>query len=158
MKQVVNKKDFDTFIKNQYESYTVHMMCDSEFKNVYTTVDESRGIIFITNIRTGKISVARCHKTDKFNQETGIAIAWAKYNGIEIPKCYQAQCDIRELELGDEFYFYGSNSKCRFSTITKMPFRSGEVYDVALYTEHNQPKMTMLPPNTLTVVKVCNNA
>ena len=48
--------------------------------------DRKNRIVRITNIKTGKSAIAKCHKGDKFSESTGIAIAYAKYQHCEIPK------------------------------------------------------------------------
>ena len=46
--------------------------------------DEKYSILI--NHRTGKVTKAKCHEDDIFNEEVGLAIAWARYKGYEIPK------------------------------------------------------------------------
>jgi hypothetical protein len=40
----------------------------------------------IMNVKTGKFGKAKCHKDDINDDKIGFAIAWARYNNIDIPK------------------------------------------------------------------------
>lgn len=46
---------------------------------------DGRKKIAITNTLTGKHATAHCKKGELFNEEIGLAIAWAKYLGEKIP-------------------------------------------------------------------------
>lgn len=64
------------------------------------------GLTTLVNFRTGKVVKAKCHKDDEFDVGIGIAVAWAKYRGYEIPiqktikKVYSF-----DLEYGQHFLF-----------------------------------------------------
>lgn len=60
---------------------------------------EDIGVTLIQNIKTGKTATAKCHESDKFISFVGIAIAWARYTGIRVPKrvsCIHTLKDIPE--------------------------------------------------------------
>lgn len=62
--------------------------------------------VVIVSHRTGKVAKAKCHKDDEFDAGIGIAIAWARYRGYEIP----IQRTIKkvhsfDLEYGQHFLF-----------------------------------------------------
>ena len=58
------------------------------------------------NSKKDKIGKARCHPDDEFNRKIGIAIAYARCKGIEVPKIstYKKFC---ELKNGDKFIVDG---------------------------------------------------
>lgn len=65
----------------------VEKMCNDYYNNLTCHIirDTHKGKVRITNIRTGKTAFAKCNKTDKFNFNVGLAIAWARYKGVTIP-------------------------------------------------------------------------
>lgn len=76
------------------------------------------GLTTIVNFRTGKVTKAKCHKDDEFDAEIGIAIAWARYRGYEIPKVKRivhsstlkyGQHFISKLDGKDENIFIGQH-------------------------------------------------
>lgn len=52
--------------------------------------------------KTGRTWKAICHKDDKFNHSIGIGVAFAKYQGEEIP-VEVSKVPIKELKYGDKF-------------------------------------------------------
>lgn len=60
----------------------------------------------LVNHHTGKVTKAKCHENDTFNESIGVAIAWARYKGYEIPKQGQI-INISKLKYGQKFKIVG---------------------------------------------------
>lgn len=92
----MTKVEFDKWVDEMIEKYAndnnifVKRFCDKTY--------------IAYNFKTNKVGMARCHPDDEFNRETGIAIAYARCKGIEVPKIstYKKFC---ELKNGDRFSY-----------------------------------------------------
>ena len=51
--------------------------------SIYCNKDD--GHVVITNLKTGRSGKAVCSNPKYFNSKTGVAVAWARYLGMEIP-------------------------------------------------------------------------
>lgn len=72
-------------------------------------MDVGKGRVTILNLNTGKMGTAKCNsKFDGFDAKTGIAIAWMRYCGKEIP---EIKATIRELPLGTVVRLADSSEK-----------------------------------------------
>lgn len=94
----MTKIEFDNWVDEMYEKFC----CDN---NVQATFfDEQITTAIVYHFKKRKIGIARCHPDDKFNRETGIAIAYARCKGIEVPKIstYKKFC---QLKNGDRFNY-----------------------------------------------------
>lgn len=61
---------------------------------------------------------AMCMNTDEFVQETGIAIAYARYMGYEIPKCiFDSKQTIQSIPTGG--LFYSPSQKKRYVKVSQ---------------------------------------
>lgn len=81
------------------------------------TVNPQKRYISIVNTLTGRIGVAKCHKDDKMDIRIGIAIAWARYNGVSIPVVHEIP--LSELKIGD--YFKGLLTGKKFYLVGYTP-------------------------------------
>lgn len=61
---------------------------------------DSEKYTVIVNHHTGVVAKAMCHPNDAFNKSIGIAVAWARYRGYEIPR---ETVDISKLKYGQKF-------------------------------------------------------
>lgn len=97
----MNKAEFDKWVKDMLEEY---------YHNIDTTIiikkfGSKTSIAY--DCKTNKIAISRCHPDDKFRQDIGIAIAYARCKGYEVPKIstYKKFC---ELKNGDRFRWFPS--------------------------------------------------
>lgn len=74
--------EWNTFVTRWYNDFR-NKNNRSSFLAIVT--DVIRGRVRITNTKTGKSVISMCHKNDYFDEKVGIAVAWARYNGVEIP-------------------------------------------------------------------------
>ena len=73
--------DFDKFINRWFNEFAkdMHPELDLSVNREYRTV-------IIQNKRNGHFGMAKCRKDDEFSTKHGIAIAYAKYRGAQVPK------------------------------------------------------------------------
>lgn len=82
--KVCNKKQWDNFVK-EWVNKAWDELTDANTKWDYLVNRFERTVILV-NKRTGKVSIAKCHPQDTFTVREGIAVAFAKLHGVEIPK------------------------------------------------------------------------
>lgn len=103
--RVVSKKMFDCWIMDLYESWLNRDM--KIYKNLeYHTVDANT--VYIINKKTGKTAYAHAHPDDTPSVVAGIAVAWARYRNMEIPKIGRLvtdESDIFDLKWRDHIVF-----------------------------------------------------
>lgn len=100
--EYVTFNEWEDFVSRWYNDYRGKATKASGL--VYIT-DVVRNRVRITNIKTGKSVVAMCHKNDSFDERIGIAVAWARYNGVEIPKLvnYTEKPKLEALHILEKF-------------------------------------------------------
>ena len=80
-----------------------HCKYNSPFA-VYTRRNGNRTVVQIISLRHPKRGIAVCQNDkDEFDPGRGIAIAWARYKGIPVPKCRASK--LSELPIGAIFTF-----------------------------------------------------
>lgn len=90
---VMNKHREYLVKRNDYKQPPVMLGCT--FMRI---MDVKNGRVTILNLNTGKMGIARCNsKFDGFDAKTGIAIAWMRYCGKEIP---EIKMTVREVPFG----------------------------------------------------------
>ena len=85
MSKYMTESEFDQWIKDHYREFC---MSDDFVAHVFGAAslsDKKHGIIII-NKHNGKVARSYCHPEDKWDYTIGIAIAYAHYMGVEIPK------------------------------------------------------------------------
>lgn len=103
--RVVSEKMFYQWVDDLYTSWVQR---DKEvYKNLgYHTVDADT--VYIINKKTGKTAFAHVHPNDKPDTVVGIAVAWARYRNMEIPKIGKLvtdESDIFDLKWRDRIVF-----------------------------------------------------
>ena len=103
--KIVDLADWNKFIDSMYASW--HHRNPVTYKNIEYFIADSNTTCII-NVKTGKVAVAKCHPKDryKWSSKVGLAVAWAKYLGKEIPKCgtrYWVEI-ITGLDFGTKLY------------------------------------------------------
>ena len=68
--------------------------------------DPTTGITVVYDLRTGKSAFSKCRKDEKFNKEIGIAIAYTRLKGGEVPR-ERKRTFIKYLTTGDKFILRG---------------------------------------------------
>lgn len=85
--KVCNKKQWDNFVK-EWANKAWDELTDANTKWYYLINRFERTVILV-NRRTGKVFIAKCHPQDTFTVHEGIAVAFAKLCGVEIPKVFE---------------------------------------------------------------------
>lgn len=96
----MNKAEFEKWVKDMLEEY------HNIDKNILIKRFGDKTYIAY-DCKTNKIAISRCHPDDEFRQDIGIAIAYARCKGYEVPKVstYKKFC---ELKNGDKFKWYST--------------------------------------------------
>ena len=79
----------------------------------------------LVNHRTGKVTKAKCHENDLFDESVGLAIAWARYKGYEIPK-ERKIINASKLKYGQHFSFMDREGENIF--VAKHPLNNTFIY------------------------------
>ena len=90
--------------------------------------DPTTGITVVYDLRTGKSAFSKCRKDEKFNKEIGIAIAYTRLKGGEVPEVLQ-KTSLKNLVAGDEFALFPF-SKSTFRIVGVNPLRLTEIITV----------------------------
>lgn len=94
----VTKEQFEEWVKNMYNEYAA--------SNYYCARCSDKKTIIVFSKHGNKIGKAICHKDDIFNIHTGVAIAYARATGKEVPTIIE-EISIKELKYGDKFIYDG---------------------------------------------------
>ena len=87
--------------------------------------DPTTGITVVYDLRTGKSAFSKCRKDEKFNKEIGIAIAYTRLKGGEVPEVLQKN-PLKNLVAGDEFALFPF-SKSTFRIVGVNPLKLTEI-------------------------------
>ena len=103
--RVVSEKMFYQWVDDLYTSWVQR---DKKiYKNLeYHTVDAKT--VYIINKKTGKTAYSHAHPNDVPSVTAGIAVAWARYRNMEIPKVGKLvtdESDIFDLKWRDRIVF-----------------------------------------------------
>ena len=73
---------------------------DSE--KIESRVDTTTGITIVYDLRTGESAFSKCKKSEEFSKEIGVAVAYTRLKGGEIPKVREKTL-LKNLVAGEEF-------------------------------------------------------
>lgn len=103
--RVVSEKMFYQWVDDLYTSWV--QRDKKVYKNLeYHTVDDKT--VYIINKKTGKTAYSHAHPNDVPSVTAGIAVAWARYRNMEIPKIgilVTDESDIFDLKWCDRIVF-----------------------------------------------------
>ena len=69
-------------------------------------IDMTTGITIVYDLRTGKSAFSKCRKDEEFSEEIGVAVAYTRLKGREVPK-ERKRTFIKYLTTGDKFILRG---------------------------------------------------
>lgn len=95
--------------------------------------DPTTGITVVYDLRTGKSAFSKCRKDEKFNKEIGIAVAYTRLKGGEIPKVRE-KILLKNLNVGDKFNLTVFTDSV-YCVIGVNPMRSTETIAVNIKTD-----------------------
>ena len=106
--------------KNEFTEWVGRMYLRScKLSRRYNFHGYKRNIVAVDN-KTGKTATAKCHKDDEFNYATGVAIAFARLKGWEVPEIDEMV--LPRLKEGDTFFAAGVNGHIYKRTVGKDDF------------------------------------
>lgn len=85
MSKYLTASEFDQWIKDYYREFCGRDDFAAHVFGADSIANKKHGIIII-NKHNGKVARSYCHPEDKWDYTIGIAIAYAHYMGVEIPK------------------------------------------------------------------------
>ena len=108
---------YDEFCNDSYRIKEIH--------------DHETGITIVYDLRTGKTAFSKCRKDEEFSEEIGVAVAYTRLKGGEVPKVLQKTL-LKNLVAGEEFSLF-SSPKNTFYVVGENPLKSAEV--IAIHTQ-----------------------
>lgn len=103
--RIVSEKMFYQWVDDLYTSWV--QRDKKVYKNLeYHTVDANT--VYIINKKTGKTAFAHARPDDTPDTRVGLAVAWARYRNMEIPKIgrlVDGEEDIFDLKYWDRVVF-----------------------------------------------------
>lgn len=98
MSKIMTEKEFAVWCKNMVESFKSYEKCHPNIGLLmWGSPSEKDRKTVIINMKTMKTACAKCHPSDEFSKDVGIAIAWARYNNNPIPQ-------VVNCNVVDDFY------------------------------------------------------
>ena len=104
--------------------------CNDNLK-IESRFDMTTGITVVFDLRTGKSAFSKCRKDEEFSEEIGIAVAYTRLKGREVPK-ERKKIFLKNLVVGEEFSLF-SSPKNTFYVVGENPLKSAEV--IAIHTQ-----------------------
>lgn len=78
--------------------------CNDNLK-IESRFDMTTGITIVYDLRTGESAFSKCRKDEEFNEEIGVAVAYTRLKGREVPRVLQKTL-LKNLVAGDEFALF----------------------------------------------------
>lgn len=75
--------------------------CNDNLK-IESRFDMTTGITVVFDLRTGKSAFSKCRKDEEFSEEIGVAVAYTRLKGREVPK-ERKKILVKYLTAGDKF-------------------------------------------------------
>ena len=104
--------------------------CNDNLK-IESRFDMTTGITVVFDLRTGKSAFSKCRKDEEFSEEIGIAVAYTRLKGREVPK-ERKKTLLKNLVAGEEFSLF-SSPKNTFYVVGENPLKSAEI--IAIHTQ-----------------------
>ena len=107
--------------------------CNDNLK-IESRFDMTTGITVVFDLRTGKSAFSKCRKDEEFSEEIGIAVAYTRLKGREVPK-ERKKILLKNLVAGEEFSLF-SSPKNTFCVVGENPLKSAEIIAIHTQTEN----------------------
>ena len=104
--------------------------CNDNLK-IESCIDTTTGITIVYDLRTGKSAFSKCRKDEGFSEEIGIAVAYTRLKGREVPRERKKNL-LKNLVAGEEFSLF-SSPKNTFYVVGENPLKSAEI--IAIHTQ-----------------------
>ena len=96
---------------------------DSE--KIERRVDTTTGITIVYDLRTGESAFSKCKKSEEFSEEIGVAVAYTRLKGGEVPKVLQKTL-LKNLVAGEAFTLFDV-PKSTYYVIGENPLEPTEI-------------------------------
>ena len=93
MKYVENLFDWAVGVYDEF--------CNDNLK-IESRADTTTGITIVYDLRTGESAFSKCRKDEEFSEEIGVAVAYTRLKGGEVPK-ERKKILVKYLTAGDKF-------------------------------------------------------
>lgn len=122
----MDKKRFEQWVKKTY----------GDFQNDKQAIAYSgcSGVVIVYDTTDVKSAIAKCRPEDVFDCKTGIAIAYARLKGIEIPKV-EEEPEFKRVGYEQEYYRIGKLNTASFGAVYTL--ETGHFLDKAYFENNN---------------------
>ena len=95
------------YVDNLYEwaEEVYEEFCNDNYR-IESVHDCKTGITIVYDLRTGRTAFSKCRKDEKFITEVGVAIAYTRLRGREVPQV-RKRTFVKYLTTGDKFALCG---------------------------------------------------
>lgn len=104
----MNKKEFKQWVKKTYRDFQKDKQAIA-----YSGCND---VVIVYDTTAVKSAIAKCYPQDTFDYDTGVAIAYARLKGIEIPKV-EEEPEFKRVGNGQEYYCIGKFNTARFGAV-----------------------------------------
>ena len=104
----MNKKEFKQWVKKTYRDFQKDKQAIA-----YSGCSD---VVIVYATTAVKSAIAKCYPQDTFDYDTGVAIAYARLKGIEIPKV-EEEPEFKRDGNGQEYYCIGKFNTARFGAV-----------------------------------------
>lgn len=104
----MNKKEFKQWVKKTYRDFQKDKQAIA-----YSGCSD---VVIVYDTTAVKSAIAKCYPQDTFDYDTGVAIAYARLKGIEIPKV-EEEPEFKRVGNGQEYYCIGKFNTARFGAV-----------------------------------------
>ena len=80
----------------------VYMEFCLDSSSIESDMNTETGITIVYDLRTGKSAFSKCRKDEEFSEEIGVAVAYTRLKGREVPK-ERKKILVKYLTAGDKF-------------------------------------------------------
>lgn len=119
MKYVENLYDWAVGVYDEYSNDNI---------KIDRVIDTDTGITIVYDLRTGKTAFSKCKKGEEFSEEIGVAIAYTRLKGREVPQVRQ-KVFVKYLTSGDKFSLSGMPNVI-YNTVGVNPIKPTEMIAV----------------------------
>ena len=109
--------------------------CNDNLK-IESRFDMTTGITVVFDLRTGKSAFSKCRKDEEFSEEIGVAVAYTRLKGGEVPRVLQKTL-LKNLVAGEEFSWLDA-PECTYYVIGINPLKPTEI--IVVHTDDGDPR------------------
>lgn len=122
----MDKKGFEQWVKKAY----------GDFQKDKQAIAYSgcSGVVIVYDTTAVKSAIAKCHPQDTFDYDTGVAIAYARLKGIEIPKV-EEEPEFKRVGYEQEYYYITRHNAAGFGAACTAEL--GYHFDKILFENNN---------------------